>query len=150
MNKSYSRGIGILQNTSLELHPEVAAGHLTKLCIRMKVAGYNERFRLEVIKSSLSGFKKMVEVEREGGRPIDRPRSWEEDQRQVQKQSRQQNWFPSGGHNFPVFVTHTPGSELAKRMRATEEENNQGRKIRFLIVEQGGTKIHNLLLTPNP
>ena len=35
-------------------------------------------------------------------------------------------------------------------MRKKEEENNQGRKIRFLIVEQGGTKIHNLLWTPNP
>ena len=35
-------------------------------------------------------------------------------------------------------------------MRAKEEENNQGRKIQFLIVEQGGTKIHNLLWTPIP
>ena len=35
-------------------------------------------------------------------------------------------------------------------MRRKEEENNQGRKIRFLIVELGGTKIHHLLWKPNP
>ena len=107
-------GIRILHNTSLE----VVAGHLTDLCIRMKAAVYNKRFRLKVIKSSLAGFKKMVEVEREGGRPVNRTRSWEEDIRQVQKQSRQQNRFATGANHVPVFVPHTPGSELAKRMRA--------------------------------
>jgi hypothetical protein len=35
-------------------------------------------------------------------------------------------------------------------MQAKEEENNQGRKTRFLIVELGGKKIHNLLWTPDP
>ena len=44
-----------------------------------------------------------------------------------------------------MFVPHTPGSELARRMRAKEKENNQGRKTRFLIVKLGGKKIHNLL-----
>ena len=70
--------------------------------------------------------------------------------RQEHRESRKQNWFRAGGHHVPVFVRHTPGSELAKSMRAKEEENNQGRKIRFLIVEQGGTKFNNLLWTPNP
>ena len=98
----------------------------------------------------MDGFDKMVKVEREGGRPVNRPRSWEEDSRQVKKESKQQNWFRSGGYHVPVFVPHTPGSELARRMRAKEKENNQGRKTRFLIVELGGKSIHNLLWTPNP
>ena len=124
---------------------EVAAEHMTELCARMKAAGYDEKFRLEVVKSAMDGFGKMVKVEREGGRLVNRPRSWEEDSRQARKASQQQNWFRSGGHHVPVFVPHTPGSELAKRMRAKENENNQGRKTRFLIVELGGKKIHNLL-----
>ena len=145
-------GIRILRNNSQELPLEVAAGHLTDLCMRMRAAGYNEKFRLEVIKSAMHGFERMVKVEEEGGRPVNRPRSWEEDrcQVQVQKHSRQQNWFRAGGRHVPVFVPHTPGSELAKRMRAKEEENNQGRKTSFLIVELGGSKIHNQLWKPNP
>ena len=49
--------------------------------------------------------------------------------KKIKRTSRQQNWFRAGGHHVPVFVPHTPGSELARRMRAKEQENNQGRKI---------------------
>ena len=58
--------------------------------------------------------------------------------------------FRSGGHHVPIFVPHTPGSQLAKQIRAKEEQNNQDRKIRFLVCEVGGTKIHNLNWKPNP
>ena len=47
-------------------------------------------------------------------------------------------WFKKGGFDLPLFVPHTPRGELAKRMRKKEGENNQGRKIRFRIVEKGG------------
>ena len=143
-------GIRILKNTSLELPWEVAASHLSNLSNRMKASGYSEVFRLQIIKSAVDGFNKMVEVERKGGRPLNRPRSWEEDCRQKQKHQKKRSWFSKGGYHVPVFVPHTPGSELAKLMRRKEEENNQGRKIRFLIVELGGTKIHHLLWKPNP
>ena len=59
----------------------MAAEHMTELCARMKAAGYDENFRLQVVKSAMDGFDKMVKVEREGGRPVNRPRSWEEDSR---------------------------------------------------------------------
>ena len=34
------------------------------------------------------------------------------------------------GYDVPLFVPHTPGGELAKRMRMKEAQNNQGRRIR--------------------
>ena len=139
------KGFRILKNTSLELPWQVAAGHLSNFSSRMKSSGYCQKFRLEVIKSAVNGFHKMVQLERDGGRPLNRPRTWEEDKRQKQKHQKKKNWFRAGGHHVPVFVPLTPGSELARRMRKKEEENNQGRKIRFLIVELGGTKIHHLL-----
>ena len=98
----------------------------------------------------MEGFEKMVKTEQEGGRPINRPRSWKTDMRQKQKHLKKRNWFRNGGHHVPLFVPHTPGSQLAKKIRAKEEENNQGRKIRFLVCEVGGTKIHNINWKPNP
>ena len=43
------------------------------------------------------------------------------------------------------YLSPTHGSELAKLMRQKEEENNQGRNFRVLIVELGGTKLHHIL-----
>ena len=40
---------------------------------------------MEVIKAGVEGFEKMAKTELEGGRPLNRPRSWEADKRQVQK-----------------------------------------------------------------
>ena len=67
-------GIRIMRNTSLELPWEVTADHLSDLSMRIKASGYDEKMRLEVIKSAVTGFEKMVEVEKAGGRPINRPR----------------------------------------------------------------------------
>ena len=93
----------------------------------MKASGDPERFRLEIIKSGVEGFEKMVKTEVEGGRPINRPRSWEADKRQVQKHMKGRNWFRNAGHHVPIFVPHTPGSQLAKLIPAKKEKNNQGR-----------------------
>ena len=106
----------------------------------MKASGYSEKFRLEVVTSGVQGFEKMCKVEEEGGRPVNRPRTWEKDQRQLKGR----NWFKSGGHHVPLFVPHNPKRQLANMIRAKEEQNNQGRKIRFLICEVCGPKISYL------
>jgi hypothetical protein len=142
--------VRILKNTSRALPWDTAAGHLSDLSARMLASGYDEEFRHQVIKAGVAGFEKMVKVEEEGGRPVNRPRSWQEDSRQRDKYHKGLNWYRSGGHHVPLFVPHTPGSELARRMRRKEEENNQGRSIRFLICEMGGERVFNHLWRPNP
>ena len=48
------------------------------------------------------------------------------------------------------IVPHTPRGVLAKAMRAKEAQNNQGRKIRFKIVEKGGVTLEQKLRRSNP
>ena len=48
----------------------------------MNSSCYCQKFRLEVIKLAVNGFNKMVKLERDGGRPLNRPKSWEDDKRQ--------------------------------------------------------------------
>ena len=114
--------------------------HLSDFSARMRASGYGERYRLEVIKSGVEGFEKMVAEEKNGGRPINQRRTWNEDQRQKKKELQKKNWFKRGGFDVPIFVPHTPNGELAKRMREAEAHNHQGRKIRFKIVEKGGVR----------
>ena len=60
------------------------------------------------------------------------------------------NWFRKGGYDVPLFVPHTPRGILAKTMREKEAQNNQGRRIRFKIVEKGGVTLEQMLRRSNP
>ena len=57
--------------------------------------------------------------------------------------------FRKGGFDVPLFVPHTPRGELAKRMKEKEAQNNQGRSIRFRLVEKGGITLEQKLRRSN-
>ena len=125
--------------------------HLDNLSQRMRMSGYDESYRYQVIKSGVEGFDKMVtESEKDGGRPINSARTWEEDLRLKNKYFKKKRWYRKGGYDVPLFVPQTPRGELAKRMKEKEAQNNQGRKIRFRIVEKGGITLEQKLRRSNP
>ena len=142
--------VRIMRNTRPGLPEEVAAVHLNDFSARMRASGYDQRYRFQVIKSGLSGYDKMLEEERRGGRPVNRPRSWDEDERLKKKELQKKRWFRKGGFYVPLFVPHTPGGELEKRIRLKEAQNNQGRKIRFKIVAKSGVTLEQKLRRSNP
>ena len=96
------------------------------------------------------GYDHMLEVERAGGRPVNLPRSWDEDNRRKKKDLQAKNWFRKGGFDVPLFVPCTPGGELAKRISNIEKLNNQGRTIRFKVVERRGVTLEEKLRKSNP
>ena len=94
------------RNISLDLPWETTVKHLNDFSARMRASGYGERYRLEVIKSGVEGFEKMVAEEKNGGRPINQRRTWNEDQRQKKKELQKKNWFTRGGFDVPLlFLT---------------------------------------------
>ena len=130
--------VRIRRNIRTGLPWNITVKHLNNFCQRMKASGYNQNYRYQVLKSGVEGFDKMLEVERSGGRPINRLRSWEEDERQKKKELQSKVWYRAGGFDVPLFIPHTPKWELAKRIRELEAENHQGRSIRFKIIEKSG------------
>ena len=142
--------VKIRRNTRPELPLSITENLLSKFSARLKASGYDEHYRYQVIKSGIEGFDKMLEEERRGGRPINAPRSWEEDRRQRKKDLQPKSWFRKGGYDVPLFIPHTPGEELVKRIRAKEAENNQGRRTRFKIVGRRGVTLEEKLKRSNP
>ena len=136
------------------IHPglpwETTVKHLNNFSKRLRLSGYKQDYRYQIIKSGMEGFDKMLAVANEGGRPINSPRTWDEDQRQKKKYFQKKRWFRKGGFDVPLFVPHTPRGELARRMRMKEAQNNQGRRIRFRIVEKGGITLEQKLRRSNP
>ena len=52
--------IQILRNCSLSLSWKVRAAHLSDFSLRMKISGYNERYRETIIKSAISAWEKQI------------------------------------------------------------------------------------------
>ena len=142
-------GLRILRNTSLEISWDVKAEMLSEFCERMRDSGYNQKFRAQVTDSILKGWDKMVEQQRKGGRPINRPKSYEEAKRKQQKSQKQRNWFKTGGYTSVMFCPWTPGGELAKRWRQVERQGATNRGWRYKVIELSGRPVSSILCS-NP
>ena len=80
----------------------------------------------------------MVDVEKNGGRLVNRPRSMEQVERKKEKTRKKTTWYKKGNNETVLFVPCTPGGTLAKRMRAVEERGRSDRGWKAKIVEMGG------------
>ena len=142
-------GLRILRNTSLELSWDLKAEMLSEFSERMRDSGYREKFRYETMQSILKGWDKMVAEQERGGRPINRPRNFEEKKRREEKWRKKANWFKTGGYTTVLFCPWTPNGELARRWKEVEERGAATRGWRYKVIEQSGRPISSILCT-NP
>ena len=146
--------IRILKNTSKELPWISKANMLTNLAARMKVSGYGEAYRLEVVQQGILGYQRMLERENEGGPPVNRPKNYRRIERSRAKREKKSNWYRGKGEekrfSTVMFVPATPGSHLIRAMVEKEEQNNQGRDWRVKFVEKGGTSLKWQVQKNNP
>ena len=80
------------------------------------MSGYKENYRFQIIKSGVGGFDKMLEREANEGVPINKPRTYEEDQRQKKSVPRRRIGFEEGVRCSLVCPSYAKG-ELAKSQR---------------------------------
>ena len=100
--------VRVRKNTRVGLPWETTVKHLNDLSMRLKMSGYDEAYRYQVIKSGVEGFNKMLQEEEKGGRPIHRPRTWDEDLRQKNKYFQKKHWFSKGGFDVPLLSLTPP------------------------------------------
>ena len=141
----------VLRNTSLDTPWVVKAGLLSDLSWRMKLSGYGESFRAQVLSGGVTGYLKKVQLCNNKNIPFNRPKE------EIVKNRKNKNvtaWFQSKNKqesfSSVLFVPFTPGSELAKRIRYLEEANHQGRDSRIKVVELGGKTLVNTLSNNYP
>ena len=122
--------------------------------LTVKNSGYTEKFRKEILDSSLKAFEKMEEDDRSGVKPLYRSRDWNKEERQKAKSMKKSNWWNSSQSKIKyksvMFVTPTPGEKLLKDLEKRESELNKNDEERIKFVEKGGFKMKNLLCSKNP
>ena len=135
-------------------HPEVPwsrkAEHLSQFMQRLRTSGYPQGYRAQILESGIAGYEKMLKVEMEGGRPVNRPDSCDKTSRKKRKIVEEKTWYRRGGNDTVLFVPTTPGSELASRMREIALKNNQGRDWQVKIVETSGRSVKSMLQRADP
>ena len=122
----------IMRNTKIELGEEVRNQHLNTFMIKLKNSGYNQKFRIQILNSSMKAFEKMVDEDRKGIKPLFRDNKWKYEERLMTKEQKKRNWFRNGDSKFKsvLFVPPTPGSKLAKELQTREEELNKSLILR--------------------
>ena len=114
---------------------------------RMKRSGYNEGYRRNALNHALRISDKMKKEET--GKPVYRPRDWQQEQRMIDKKKKKYSWSSKGGYIAPIMVPATPNGELANILRGVAEgEASDG--IKFKIQEVGGRSIKSIVQKSNP
>ena len=147
---------------------------LSKMMVKMKRSGYDQRMRRRVLVAGMRGYEKMVETEEKGGRKVNRPRWDGEKERRYRKLGAKASWYKrkskmpetkykgrgGGKRRGPeeesdietvLFVPHTPGGELAALIQEEDDRFRKGTRLkRMKVVERGGTTIKDILSRKNP
>ena len=133
--------IRIRRNTSTNLPDRVWIDFLSEFSLRMKMSGWNARFRYEVITCGMAGYQKQVDRAEAGVCPINRPKGYQEEERKKRKQIKKKSWYRP--FTSVLFVPPTPVSQLAKEVRKVVEEESKGRKWKIKVIERAGTKLEH-------
>ena len=144
--------IRILRNCHPNLPWQHKAIHLNQFAQRLRTSGYPEKMRAEIIQSGLKGYNKMREQELNGGRPVNRRKEDNRNQRRKEKSNTTRNWYKNKNNKYHtvLFVPCTPRGTLAKRLREVEERGHRDRGWRVKVVEMSGQTIRSQISKANP
>merc|ERR1712242_529095 len=163
------------RDVSCKRRGEVLSVYMRKL----QRSGYSVAMREKVAIAGVRGYLRMVKVEEEGGRKVNRPRQDGEEERRYKRLAGKSSWFrgsrgrggatmmmmkPQRKQRRPkkqkeepkeidtvMFVSHTPGDLLAKNLQKAEDKFVEKRPGgKVKMVSRGGTALQNVLCNKNP
>ena len=136
-----------LRNTKRSLPWDLKAEILSEFSNSMKLSGYPENYRQNIIKSGIEAFEKICDESDTGGTPLYRPRGYKQKERRKKKLMTKTSWYrPEDAVGFyPV----TPGGELAKEIKKIVDEEGGRIGMKIKIAETGGPSIRAKLSNTN-
>ena len=117
-------GVRRLLNTRRQLDWDtIKADILTEFSWALKISGYSEKFRLDVIQDAIVTYERRCARADAGLAPLHRPRGWQSEERRQAKAIALNSWYRP--HNTVCFVPATPNSELAKKLQEFVDKEMQ-------------------------
>ena len=120
--------------------------HISYFMARMQAAGYDQEFRLQVLKSAYKAYQSKKIEEQRNGTPFYRKRTWRRNERRKEKIDKKRNWYKKGGKESVLFIAATPESELKNLLQKEIEKS----PFKIKVIEKSGTKLVRLLQKNDP
>ena len=114
---------------------------LNNLAVKMVKSGYGNRDILTFMKSGVNLYEKMCRDDREGVRPLYRPRDYRTIERWHKKIAKKSSWSRSESVCFIPF---------SKKLKEAVENSITNSKENIRVVERGGVSLKKLLQKSNP
>ena len=145
-----------LHNTKKEMHDTEIPRIMNKFMLELKMSGYSNYDRFQILKSGFSNYQKLRDKENIGMRPFYRSKHFEKAKRKDAKLESNIMWYKnklsSSESTFTsvFFVPSTPGGKLLKMLRETEKMHQIGSKNRIKFIETSGRKYIDHLKIKDP
>ena len=103
-----------------------------------------------MLRSGLQGYSKIVAAEKEGRRPVYRPKDWQKSACWLAKKKKKKGWLGKFWKSC-IFIPPTPGSKLKKMQKKEEETRIGGRESwPIKIIETAGRTLEQTLVNTDP
>ena len=143
-NSLVQEAIRRLRNTKRDTEWETKAAILSEFVYKMKISGYSEKFRLEIIQAAVRGYEKQCLDADNGVKPLHRPRNFSAEQRWKTKSMTKTSWYRP--FNAILFVPATPNGELQKTIQKIVTEEAARLNLTAKVVESGGVSLKQQLV----
>ena len=80
---------------------------LTDYMVRMKEAGYNEKYRKMVLERAFKNYDRMVNDADDGRKPLHRPKDWQKEERIRDKRRKKHTWATKDGCIASIIIPQT-------------------------------------------
>ena len=135
-------GVRILRNTSRRLGSNEQVRHLNEFSWRLKISGYEDYERREIIMLATKAYEKQVRKDEQQITPLYRPKGYMKDERKIMKASKKTTWYKP--YDTVLYVPVTPKSELKREIQKVVEKHcDTGMRIK--VVEKAGKRLGKVL-----
>ena len=135
--------VRILRNTSRNIDRDIKTNQLSEFSERLRISGYKQHARMEIIKRGVEAYEKQVERDKSGLCPLHRPKGYQKEVRLRKKRRNKAPWYKP--HSTVMFCPPTPNGDLANKLREIVQIQKKEGGIDIKIVEKAGIKIGALL-----
>ena len=144
-----NEGLRRLLNMSPTLEWNESVKVMNEFAVKMSRSGYPASWREEAVKVCIQKYEAMVQEDKDGKRPLFRPKYFMAEDKKLSKLKKSSLWHKSGTEEgakagAPLIICPSAGEVISKKMKDVCKIFKNEHNIDVKVFERGGIKIGNI------